>query len=48
VIAPLGETLVEADDREQVVFADVDPEIVRKLRARFPALEDRRPSAYRR
>jgi predicted amidohydrolase len=48
VIAPLGETLVEADDREQVVFADVDTEIVRKLRARFPALEDRRPSAYRR
>ena len=48
VIAPLGETLVEADDSEQVVFADVEPEVVRKLRARFPALEDRRPSAYRR
>lgn len=48
VIAPLGETLVEADEREQVAFADVDPEVVKKLRARFPALEDRRPSAYRR
>lgn len=47
-IAPLGETLVEADEREQVLFCDVDPEVVRKLRARFPALEDRRPSAYRR
>jgi predicted amidohydrolase len=47
-IAPLGETLVEADDREQVVFGDVDPDVVKKLRARFPALEDRRPSAYRR
>ena len=47
-IAPLGETLVEADDREQVVFGDVDPDVVKNLRARFPALEDRRPSAYRR
>ena len=47
-IAPLGETIVEADDRAQVLFADVDPGIVRKLRSRFPALNDRRPSAYRR
>jgi hypothetical protein len=25
----------------------VDPSVVRKLRERFPALSDRRPSAYR-
>jgi omega-amidase len=47
-IAPLGETIVEADDREQVIFCDVDPEVVKKLRSRFPALSDRRPEAYRR
>jgi predicted amidohydrolase len=47
-IAPLGETLVEADDREQVLFFDADPAVVKKLRARFPALEDRRPAAYKR
>ncbi|MDQ5871074.1 MAG: carbon-nitrogen family hydrolase [Acidobacteriota bacterium] len=47
-IAPLGETLVEVDARDQVAFADVDPQVVKKLRARFPALSDRRPSAYRR
>jgi predicted amidohydrolase len=47
-VSPLGETLAEADDREQVLFADIDPEVVRKLRACFPALDDRRPSAYRR
>ena len=40
--------VVEADGGEQVLFADVDPEVVKKLRARFPALSDRRPSAYRR
>jgi len=47
-ITPLGETIVEADDREQVLFCDVDPGVVEKLRARFPALNDRRPEAYRR
>src|SRR5438876_11676609 len=47
-IAPLGETIVEADEREQVRFCDVDPEVVTKLRTRFPTLSDRRPWAYRR
>ncbi len=48
VIAPLGEVLVEGDDRERVLVADVDSEKVAKLRARFPALADRRPQAYKR
>jgi predicted amidohydrolase len=48
VISPLGEALAEGDDREGVLFAEVDPAGVRKLRSRFPALNDRRPDAYRR
>jgi predicted amidohydrolase len=47
-ITPLGETLAEGHEREQVLFFDVEPEAVRKLRARFPALNDRRPNAYHR
>lgn len=47
-ISPLGETLAEGDDRERVLFADVDQAAVKKLRCRFPALDDRRPDAYRR
>jgi len=47
-VAPLGETLVEGDDKERVLITDVDPAVVAKLRARFPALDDRRPEAYRR
>ena len=47
-ISPLGETLAEGDDRERVLFSEIDPAAVRKLRARFPALEDRRPEAYKR
>lgn len=46
-ISPLGETLAEGDEQERVLLADVEPEKVAKLRARFPALEDRRPEAYR-
>jgi len=47
-VSPLGETLAEGDDQERLLIADVDPERVAKLRARFPALEDRRPEAYKR
>jgi predicted amidohydrolase len=47
-ISPLGEILAEGDERERVLLAEVEPEKVAMLRARFPALEDRRPGAYRR
>ncbi|MGH9364433.1 MAG: nitrilase-related carbon-nitrogen hydrolase [Thermoanaerobaculia bacterium] len=47
-IAPLGETLVEGGSEEGVLLASVDPGVVAKLRTRFPALDDRRPSAYKR
>ena len=45
-ISPLGETLAEGDDHERVLFFEADPAAVAKLRARFPALQDRRPDAY--
>jgi predicted amidohydrolase len=48
VLSPLGETLTEGADKMMVLFADVDPGSVQKLRSRFPALNDRRPDAYRR
>jgi predicted amidohydrolase len=42
VIDPWGELLVEAGEDEQVVVCDVDPGVVDSVRARFPALADRR------
>jgi omega-amidase len=48
LISPWGEVLVEGSGREAVLFGDVDPAVVRETRARFPALADRRPEAYRR
>jgi predicted amidohydrolase len=48
VISPWGEVLVEGTDAEKVLVCEVDPGVVREARAKFPALDDRRPEAYRR
>jgi predicted amidohydrolase len=42
VIDPLGQTLVEASRIETVLYAEVEPEQVRKVRERFGFLADRR------
>lgn len=43
VVDPWGNVLVEAGDDEGVTMIDVDPDTVRRVRAEFPVLEDRRP-----
>jgi predicted amidohydrolase len=48
VVSPWGEVLAEGDASDSVLVADVDPAAVRDARAKFPALADRRPEAYRR
>jgi predicted amidohydrolase len=40
--------LAEGGSTEQILYAEVDPAAVRDARAKFPALADRRPEAYRR
>ena len=47
-ISPWGEVLAEAPEGEAILVCDVDPAAVRDARAKFPALSDRRPEAYRR
>lgn len=42
VIDPMGEVLAGAAGAETLVLADVDPEVVRATRKRFPFLADRR------
>jgi predicted amidohydrolase len=41
VIDPFGETIAEAGSDETVLLADLDPERVATVRARYPFLEDR-------
>jgi predicted amidohydrolase len=48
VVSPWGEVLVEGAADEAVLVCDVDPAVVSDARAKFPALRDRRPEAYRR
>jgi predicted amidohydrolase len=42
VVDPKGAIIAEADDRETVLFADVDPDRAIKWRTEFPVLDDRR------
>jgi len=42
VVGPWGTVLAEAGDDEGITFCDVDPALVRKVRAEFPVLADRR------
>jgi len=47
-ISPWGETLASGGPAEEILLFEADPSAVREARARFPALSDRRPEAYRR
>lgn len=49
-IGPTGETLAEAreGDGESILLCEIDPAAVAEARAKFPALQDVRPGAYRR
>lgn len=42
VVDPLGRALVEASSVETVLFADVEPSEIRRVREHFPFLQDRR------
>ena len=42
VIDPLGKVIADATSQDTIIYADVDPEIVRSVREKFPFLQDRR------
>ena len=48
LVDPWGETVLEGDDADRVLVADVDPARVAEAREKFPVLDDVRPDAYRR
>lgn len=45
-VSPTGEILAEADDREQVLTAEIDPGTLRRWRDKFPAWRDLRPEIF--
>jgi predicted amidohydrolase len=42
VIDPWGEIIAEADEKETILYAEVDLDLVEQTRAKFPVLKDRR------
>ena len=44
IVDPMGVALAEASGGEAVLVADVDPRVVRRVRADFPFLRDRGPA----
>lgn len=46
VVDPWGDILVEADEHEQIIYADLDPEILSDVRSRLPLLKHRRQDLY--
>ena len=42
IISPMGDVVAAASTFETMLLADVDPDLVRKVRDRFPFLSDRR------
>ena len=47
VVGPLGQVLVEGDDQERLLVAEVDMREVRTARRYLPVYKDRRPEVYR-
>jgi predicted amidohydrolase len=46
VVSPWGDILAEADQKEQIVYAECRQELIDEARARLPLLEQRRTSLY--
>ncbi|MDP5273887.1 carbon-nitrogen family hydrolase [Chengkuizengella axinellae] len=46
IISPWGEVIKEADDKETILQATIDLDIVQTVRDTIPVFEDRRPSLY--
>lgn len=46
VINPWGITTACAEDRETIIYAEIDPDYVEQIRNQLPSLKNRHPSAY--
>ena len=46
IINPWGTVLATAEDRETIIYADIDPDYVDAIRAQLPSLPNRQPDAY--
>lgn len=46
LIDPWGETIIQGDDKEEILTATIDTDLVDMVRRKIPVFADRRPSLY--
>jgi predicted amidohydrolase len=46
IIDPWGETIIEGDDQEALLTAEIDLSVVDSARRKIPVFNDRRPDIY--
>lgn len=46
IVDPWGEVLVEGDDKESILFGELDSSLVSEVRGRIPVFRDRKPDVY--
>ncbi|MBB6451948.1 putative amidohydrolase [Salirhabdus euzebyi] len=47
IVGPWGEVIVEAEDKETILYGEFNPEEVDKVRETIPIFTDRRPDLYK-
>ena len=46
IIDPMGQVLAQADDKESLLLADINPAVVAEVRSTMPFLKDRKPHLF--
>jgi len=46
VVNPWGEILSEANELEEIIYAEIDTEYIKKVRAELPLLQHRKTNLY--
>ncbi|KAJ3569183.1 hypothetical protein NP233_g5224 [Leucocoprinus birnbaumii] len=47
VVDPMGKVLAEADETEQIIYADIDPQVLHDARSGIPVTVQRRFDVYK-
>ncbi len=46
IVNPMGEVLVEADENEKIIYAEINLDEIKRVRSSLPTLTERRPETY--
>lgn len=46
IVSPTGEIIAEAGEGEEIIYADIEPEVIESVRKNIPSLKQRRLDVY--